>query len=403
MPRTKLPATLKFLALLLLMVGVVTGCKKKDQVVFGVVLPLSGESAIYGTPIAQGIEIALADLQKLPDAPEMVLEIVDSEGDPEKGKALLEELYTNGARAAIGGVTTPEALAMVEVADRNNRVLISPSASARELTGISRNFYRVWPSDSREGSKMGQYAALDLKLETAAILAADSTYAEGIQSVFAASFQQNGGEITEMIVYPKNTDDLTALVERVVSVKPDGVYIADYADTVVEIIKLLKEQGFAGRILTVSAFAAPQAIAAAGGAAEQVFITAPQYAPEATDNAMIVSFVETYQGKFQESPGVYAAHGYDAMLVAYHAMQNGGDRGSNFWKGMRSISELQGVTGLLQFDEKGDPTKFPRVYFMTEGKTVDHQRWRKAEMEKIKERLNEINRERKRILDEGKS
>ncbi len=292
---------------------------------------------------------------------------------------------------------------MVQVADFNNRVLLSPSASARQLTGISRNFYRVWPSDAREGSKMGQYATQDLGLKTAAILAGDSPYAEGIQSVFTASFSQNGGEVVETIVYPKNTDDLTALVERVVAIKPDCVYIADYAETVVRIIKELREKKFAGRILTVSAFAAPQAIAAAGSAAEQVFVTQPLYSPDDTKNPTLVAFVEAYRAKYQETPGIYAAHGYDAMLVLYAAMNSGGDRGSSFWNGMRGISELQGVTGLLQFDEKGDTTKYPRVYVMMDGKAVDHQSWLKDQKKKLLEKIRELEEERRRLSAQGSS
>jgi len=400
MTRAKFPMLRSCLALLILPLLTLSGCEKQEAVKFGAVLPLTGSSAIYGNEIAKGIELAFEELKAAPGAAEMELEIVDSQSDPEKGKAALEALYESGARAAIGGVTTPEALAQVEVAERMNRVLLSPSASARELTGISLYFYRVWPSDNREGSKMAQYAAQNLNLKTTVILASDTLFSEGIRSVFRSSFEQNGGEILEQVNYPANTDDLEALGDLVMGLKPEGVYIADYADGIVQMIQLLKDKGYTGKILTVSAFASPQAIANAGSAAEGVFVTQPQFDPEGTDNPVTRAFVDAFRAKYSETPGNYAAHGFDAMKVLVQALEDGGDRGHSFWKGMRSVNDLPGATGPLQFDDKGDVTKYPRVYFIIEGKVVDHISYLETEKERI---MEELRKARDRMRDRASS
>ena len=73
--------------------------------------------------------------------------------------------------AVIGGVTTAEALEMVSVADREGLVLLSPSASSPQLTGISKNFFRIFISDFREGTKMGNFAAGQMELSSVVILA----------------------------------------------------------------------------------------------------------------------------------------------------------------------------------------------------------------------------------------
>jgi branched-chain amino acid transport system substrate-binding protein len=377
-------------------------CGSREKVLFGAVLPLSGEASIYGTEIQKGIELAFEELQQRKGAPGMVLTVVDSESDPEVAKAELETLYSDGARAVIGGVTTPEAMAMAVEAEKSNRVLLSPSASTPELTDFSRNFYRVWPSDVREGSTMGSYAAKSL-CSKAAILAAESAYAKGVQSVFQQTFEQDGGEVVELLEYPPHGTDLQPLVERVVGLKPECVYLADYAEAILHIIRLLDEGGYEGKILTVSAFASPKAISDAGELAEWVFITHPVYDTEDTENPLVQDFVKAYQEKYGETPGLFAAHGYDAMLVLYEAMQKGGDSGRNFWKGMRSVQEVQGVTGTLQFDEKGDVQKFPRVYFILEGRLRDHQAYLEAEATRLREEYIRLQREKRQLLTEGGS
>jgi branched-chain amino acid transport system substrate-binding protein len=374
-------------------------CGGGTGVLFGAVLPLTGEAAIYGTEIQKGIELAFEQVQTQKGAPNMELEVVDSQSNPELGREELAKLYQKGARAVIGGVTTPEAMAMAVQAEEYDRVLLSPSASTPELTDFSRNFYRVWPSDVREGSTMGSYAAKSLCTK-AAILAAENPYARGVQAVFAQSFTQEGGEVVELQEYPPEGTDLQPLVERVVGLDTDCVYLADYAENINQLIRLLDEAAYEGKILTVSAFATPAAINKAGELAEWVFITHPVYNPQDEENAVVQAFVNAYRERHGEVPGLYAAHGYDAMLVLYEAMQKGGDSGRNFWKGMRSVKEVQGVTGTLQFDEKGDVQKFPRVYFILEGQLRDHQSYLEEEAERLREEYLKLQREKRQLLKE---
>ncbi|MEM9290408.1 MAG: ABC transporter substrate-binding protein [Acidobacteriota bacterium] len=392
----KSPVAITLTALTAIALVATLGCQEKESAVFGAVLPLTGASGIYGEPIKKGIELAFEQLQQLPDAPEMGLEIADSQSDPEVGAQALAELYQNGIRAGIGGVTTPEAHAMIKVADENYRVLLSPSASSEGLPALSRNFYRIWPSDTREGGKMGQYAAQNLNLESAVILAAETPYASGIQQVFVESFENSGGAIPEVITYPESStvDDLPALIERALAHEPQGLFLADYADGVVSLIQAIRAAGFEGSLLTVSAFATPQALAAAGAEAEGVLVTHPQYSPD-DENEDIQAFVEAYQAKYGEVPGIYAAHGYDVMKVLYEALINGGESGPNFWKGIVSIEEMQGVTGPIQFDDRGDVQKWPRVYFLKEGKLVDHEMWRQEQIEQIRKRREELERQQR--------
>ena len=75
------------------------------------------------------------------------------------------------------------------------------------------------------------------------------------------------------------------------------------------------------------------------------------------------AFVEAYRAKYGSEPDLYAAHGYDAFKMLAESLLQAGVRGGNdIWKGLRAIREFRGATGDLQFDEKGDVQKFPRVY-----------------------------------------
>ena len=374
--------------------GGVTSCGGGGDVKIGAVLPLSGQFALYGTPIKQGIELAYAEYQEDPEAPYPIdLEIVDSESDPERAKELLQRLYRDGAVAAIGGVTTSEAMAMVPVADEADNVLLSPSASNPALTGISRNFFRIFPSDFREGNKMGNFAAEGLGIDRVVILAAESPYARGVQDVFQNEFQRYGGEVTEVIEYPPGGTDFTGLVQRALQLEPVGVYVADYAQNTTKIIRELRRQDFDGKILTTSAYSAAETLAGAGEEAEGVILTQVAMMP---DQPETTRFLEGYREMYDTPADIWAAHGYDAFRVLAQALVEGGRSPSDVWRGMRSIRELRGPSGLIQFDEKGDVSKFPRVYVVEDGGLVDYEEAVDEKRQEILRRIEQLNRRRAR-------
>lgn len=385
--------SLLFLAVAALAAGV-AACGGGGAVQIGAVLPLTGDYAIYGEPIGQGLELAYEQVQANEDLDfEIALEIEDSASDPQQAAALARQLYDAGAVAVIGGVTTDEALAMVEAADRAQKVLLSPSASSPRLTGISRNFYRIFPSDFREGTKMGNFAAQTLGIDSAVIVAAESPYARGIQDIFKTEFERYGGEVPAVIEYPPDTEDFAAVVEQVLEQQPVAVYVADYAQNTAEIVRQLRTHDFGGKILATSAFATPAMLSEMGEAAEGVLVTQTAMPP---DDPAVASFTQAFEEKYGHPPSLWAAHGYDALMVLVQAMQDGGTRPDDLWKGMRSIRNFTGASGVIQFDERGDVSKFPRTFVVDDGKLVDYERAVEEQRQEILRRIEQLNRSRSR-------
>ena len=390
------------LAICCLLVVGLFGCGGGEEAKFAAILPLSGEYEVYGIEIRKGLELALEELEADDSYPyTVILEIKDSGGDPETAAQLAAEAYDAGALAIIGGVTTEEALAMVPVADRNDRILVSPSASSPELTGISKNFYRVFPNDQREGTTMGNFAAVKLEIENVVILAKEDAYARGIQEVFKTEFERNGGEVLEVIEYPPGAADFSGFIDRVMTLEPKAVYVAAYAQDVGRMISELRESGYTGSILTTSAFASPTVIEQIGKPAEGVFLTQAVFEVDSEDPT-IAAFVDAFRQKFSLPPDLYAAHGYDSLkVVAQALLELERPIASDMWKGMRKIKDFNGVTGTIQFDERGDAQKFPRVYVIQDGQLVDYEREVEEKREQLLEQLRRIEERKKRAAAAG--
>lgn len=377
------------------MLLVIAGCAGDHTIDFGAVLPLTGPAAIYGESVRKGLELAFEETQARTDLEyTFSLKIVDSGSEPARGAELLEQLYDEGVLAVIGGVTTAEALEMVSVADQADRVLLSPSASSPELTGISRNFFRIFMSDFREGTKMGNFAAVAAGLSSVVILAKEETYATGVQQIFAEEFARNGGEVMEVLEFPAGTQDFSGLVERLNTLQPAAVYLSAYAEEIAGLVAAIRSSGFSGRILTTHAFASPEVMEGVGEAARGVLLTAPKFEAD-SEEERIKAFVTAFSDKYNDAPDVWAAHGYDAFKVFVESIPQTFRTPSDFRSGLKSLEDYPGVAGVVRFDEKGDVGKFPRVYQVTGDGLRDYEVEVGKDREELMKQLQEL-RERRR-------
>lgn len=235
---------------------------------------------------------------------------------------------------------------------------------------------------------MGNFATQKLKAERVVILAKEHEYARGIQQQFREQFEQFGGEVLDLIEFPSVPSDLSGLVERVMTLEPDAVYLAAYAPDLAKMIAGLRDLGYKGTIFTTSAFAAPEIIEQVGKPAEGVFLTQAAFNVD-DENPKVKNFVSAYREKYGLNPDLYAAHGYDAMLVLARAAAESDLIETEFWRDVRSLRDFEGATGTIQFDERGDVQKFPRVYVVNNGQLIDYEaeveRRRRALLDRLRE------------------
>lgn len=376
---------------LLAVMAAAGSCGGHPTAQLGAVLPLSGAAEIYGKSIQKGVELAVAELQaRGADGPRLTLSLVDSRSDPERAAALAEQLFRDGAIAVIGGVTSAEALAAVPVAERVGRVLLSPSASSPELTGISRVFYRVAISDAREGAMMATFATQNRKVPSVVILAKTDPYARGVQQAFRSEFERQGGQVLGVVDLAAGPADVSGPVEQAISLEPAAVYLAAYAEDIAGLLRGLRAREFVGDVYTTSAFAAPEVVAGVGAGADGVFLTQAVFEAD-SDDERVGAFVRRFRAQYASAPDLYAAQGYDSVMVVDAALAADRDGApSEFWRSLRGLRDFAGVTGTIQFDERGDVQKFPRVYVIDGGRVFDYEQAVEARRRALLERLREL-------------
>ena len=361
------------------------------------VAPLTGEAAVYGQEIANGIQLRHERLVAGEEdiGYNVVLEIVDSESDAAQAATLLDTAFDTSL-AAIGGVTSDEALAMIPVVEEADRVLLSPSASSPELSGVSEFFYRLYPSAEIEASTMATFLRDRLQVTRLVLVVQDTAFGTSLADAIEGVW---GTQLAGRVVFTGSSDQ-NAMVDEALGYEADAIYVAASGAALAEAMQALRLGGYNEAhdyLATSSSLAIESVLEAVGPAGNNSFMTAPLYEPESLEEP-VASFVAAYQEKHGTMPSYYAALGYDALWVYIAALSEVDVIAvpSDFLKGMRAVRELQGVTGNIQFRETGDVQKFTRIYQIVDGKAVDfekHQKQRRDElMKKMQETMRDIER-----------
>lgn len=358
------------LVAVLLCTTVATACSRK--LVAGVILPETGEAAVYGSSIKSGLKIAFDDALAARTAPEgLQVEYRDSASDPGQAASILGALFDDGALIAIGGVTSAEANAMIPVAERWERVLLSPSASAPDLAKRSVFFFRVFPSDDLEGVKAADLLALTRNARTVLIVQEDNAYSRGLLPVFMGEYQNQGGRVVGSVrTADPGWDRL--LRDVLAAQQPAAVYICGYGDAIIETLRVVRSASYKGTVCTTSALNAATLLQRAGRLAEGVFLPLAGF-DAASQQEPIRSFVARYRSAYNLTPDIYAAHGYDAALVCLSALRGPRTRdGNEVQMRIKGQSDLRGVTGPLAFDDYGNIKHYPRSHWIRDGRVEDY-------------------------------
>lgn len=360
---------LTILSVLLVSLGLL-GCdggKAPDTV--AIILPLSGASAPYGEAVARGVELGRQELaRRFEDGSypfELALEVHDSASDPATAAGAAEAAFDAGAIAAIGGVTNEEADALGRVADRAERVLLSPSATRADPAGDSRYVFRLFPSNSQEANKMANFAALELELAEAAILLPATPGGQQLADAFRTELERNGGKVVTEVAYPDGAEDVSSFVAKALAGAPPAVYLAavDAEGSASAVLSELERRRFRGTVMTTSAFATTEALAGADG----LLVSRGSFDP-ASEEPQVQAFVAAYRERYDAEPDLYAAYGYDSVMVLAQALADTGGERREVVNGLRGLSAYPGVTGYVQFDEHGDVSQYPRIYLVENGR-----------------------------------
>lgn len=359
------------------------GCtSSSDKIKVGLNFELSGAVASYGQAEVQGIELAIEQINAAGGIDGKLIELIkrDNKSDAAETTSIATFLATQEKVSVIlGAATSGLTKAQVPVANQYKVPLISPSATADDVTNDGVNVqpfvYRVSFIDSFQGITMANFASKDLSKSRAVILGDQSSdYAKGLAETFSAQFKSNGGTVVAQEAYVSGEQDFNSVLTRVAQMDFDVLFVPGYYQEVGLIIKQAREAGITTSILGGDGFDSPVLFELAGKDALYDVYFSQAYSSLDQD-PMVIKFIADFKAKYGVEPNAFSALGYDTALLAVDAIRRAGSTDpEKINEALASTVNFQGVTGSITVDKWHNAVKSAVVLEIQGGEVVGSQR-----------------------------
>jgi branched-chain amino acid transport system substrate-binding protein len=333
------------------------GAKDSNAVAIGAVFPLSGSVAFYGTESRDGALLAIEEINAAGGLLGQPLKLIpeDDEGLADKSVNAFTKLTTRDKVAfVLGSSTSGATVSMTALAQQAKVILVSPSATALNVTDAGDYIFRACFIDPFQGVVGADFAYDTLKSRKAAVLYdAGADYNTGLADSFKAEFKKLGGQVVADEAYQTGDVDFNAQVTRIKATNPDIVYLPNYYNDVTLQAKQLRDQGLTVALLGGDGW--DGLIDNAGDEALNGYWSAG-FAADTTDPKG-QNFVKAYNAKFNKPASQFAALGYDAMMLIADGVKAAGTFDTAAVKD--AMAKLNGtyITGSIRFDQHRDPIK----------------------------------------------
>lgn len=147
--------------------------------------PLTGDNAIYGMAVKQGVELAVNEINASDSTIKFEFLSQDDEADGEKAVNAYNNMMDNGMQVLVGPTTTGASIAVADACYNDRTFMLTPSASSTDVTAGKDNVFQVCFTDPNQGVGAADYMAenfADAKI--AVIYRNDDAYSQGIRDAF---------------------------------------------------------------------------------------------------------------------------------------------------------------------------------------------------------------------------
>ena len=364
-----------------------TGGAADETLVFGGLLPETGNLAFLGPPEFAGLELAVAEVNTL--AAQFGLPAVeyfpgDSGDNGDVANATVDRLLAENVDVFIGAASSGVSLTVIDKITQAGKIHFSPANTSPVFTTYDDNglYFRTAPSDVVQGAALADMMIND-GAATAVFLVLNDSYGTGLLEYSSGPYQDAGGEVLAEIIYDPQAENFDAEIAEAVGADADAIVIIGFDETSKILTGLIEAgQGPADKLIygtdgnmgnaLAAAFDDPTVVAGMKGTLPGVDVAGEL--PEFRDRLLEVDPDLT---DFS-----YAAETYDAVMVtvlanlltgqtgdavaiatAINDVTRGGQKCTTLLEcglllqgGVTDI-DYDGVSGPLEFNDAGEPTE----------------------------------------------
>jgi branched-chain amino acid transport system substrate-binding protein len=313
----------------------------------------TGPNAGLVIPSLNGAKLAVKQHNAENANCQVTLQEFDTQGAAEQATPIANQVAQDQSfTSVIGGHFSGESKATMPTYEAAGLVMVSPSATATELTTAgNKAFHRVVGNDATQGAAAAVYFKNTLKSQKVFVIDDGSTYGAGIAAELTKGL---GSLVVQSDKVQTDQTNFDATISKVKAAQADAIAYGGYTNEAAPLLKQLRAAGVTAKFLGFDGLYDPAFPKGAGTGAESAIVTCPCL-PAAEAGG---TFSADFEKEYGEAPGSYGAEGYDAAKVLLDGYKDGKTTRKELLDWVDAYDK-QGVSKYIKFTDTGDvdPTK----------------------------------------------
>jgi branched-chain amino acid transport system substrate-binding protein len=285
-----------------------SGCGEKTGTIkIGVILPLTGDIASYGLDCKDGISFAIEELYQ--DKATLFFE--DSKGEAKTAVTAYNKLVNlNKVDYVIGDVFSGTTLAVAPLANKDKKLLISPTASSMDIPANGIYSISVYPSETFESEIIADF--VNSKYNTTGVLYEKVAASQTMCDAFVNSCKV---KLSYIESFESNTTDFNGILFKLKQAGIESVYLITYTNNAIKILNHMKTLKITTNVIGPSSLFDPSIYPYLDNSTFDFYLTGPAFSAESNDTDL-ENFSKTFSASYSKLPNQMAFQGYIATIVA---------------------------------------------------------------------------------------
>lgn len=364
-------------------VGLALSCKSirfERPFQIGLATPLTGAEAQTGIDMRDGALLAIEEVNKIGGINGRRIELIvkDDKSDPQEAARIAKDFVSNpDIIAVIGHLNSDCSIVASKIYEQANLTMVAPVSTSDALTSNGfRNVFRIPIRNSNQAQSAARWISKK-GYNRLAIIDDGGAYGNGIASEFErvaeSAIKPYGGVVVLREHFNKSNPDFRPLIAKILAASADVVYFGGTYPSAALLLRQAAESKVQFDLVGGDGIFAPRFIEIAGKAAERATVTFIAPLPDGTGKTP--AFYQSFRERFDHAPVAYAPLSYDAANIVLKALSQAPS--PNRMALLQTIHSpnfvLEGVTGVIRFDESGENIQAgrePYFYIVKEGRFV---------------------------------
>lgn len=342
------------------------------QTTIGAAAPLTGQRALLGRNMKQGIELAVEEINAAGGVLGKPLAVAfeDDQGDnPNAGiNAVNKLIQVDKVSVMLGPHYTVNQMATQKTFCEHGPLSLTGASGVPVTASGCKYVIRVRASDVIQAKALIEFARKELKAEKVGVLYINDDFGKAGADRVVKSMQEMGMKPVAVESHNAGDKDFSAQLARLRNAGAQAVIMWTHDTEAALIVRQARQLGLTFHFAGSTSLSEPSFLKLAGNAAEGV-LSANDFVPT-NPEPRVQAFAKKYEAKYKMAPEIWAAAYFDATHLAAQAIKQAGTLDATKVRAAFDTLRHTGVLGDYRCESNGDCNHQILIVEIKDGKPV---------------------------------